>query len=161
MLIAGAAIMIISYVVAIPYFLPQGSDGAEYSIRPGEATAITHNLSPGQAAFSVNFQELPEKPVMTVKDQSGKVLYNGTATGSPFVVPVNASAAGNYTLFIANPSSETLRAVVLVGDEATAVTLGFIQIAGIMVLAAGAIVTVLDSRRSKKMRQFGDVSDLR
>ncbi|HEY7507661.1 MAG TPA: hypothetical protein VH677_00905, partial [Nitrososphaera sp.] len=66
-----------------------------------------------------------------------------------------------YTLFIANPSSETLRAVVLVGDEATAATLGFIQIAGIMVLAAGAIVTVLDSRRSKKMRQFGDVSDLR
>lgn len=161
MLIAGGAIMIISYVVAIPYFLPQGSEGAEYSIRPGETAAITRNLPPGQAAFSVTFQELAERPIMTVKDQEGEVLYNSTATGSPFVVPVNAAAAGNYTLFIANPSSETLRAVVLVGDEATTVTLGFIQIAGIMVLAAGAIVTVLDSRRSKKMRQFGDVSDLR
>jgi len=36
----------------------------------------------------------------------------------------------------------------------------FMLIAGIIASIAGAVITVLDRRRTKKMRQFGDTSDL-
>jgi hypothetical protein len=160
MLIAGGAILVISYIIAIPYFLPQGG-GAEYSISPGETITIIHDLAPGQAAFSITFQETSENPIVAVEGPSGDVLYNSTASGSPLVVTINAAAAGNHTLFITNRSSETLQTVVLIGEETVTLVLAFAQVAGIIVLAAGAIVTVLDKVRNKKMKQFGDMSDLR
>ena len=74
---------------------------------------------------------------------------------------------------MSNPSSSSNLEAALVIDTQEAilnragalsptitVAFGFMLVAGIGALAAGAVITVMDRRRASKMKQFGDTSDL-
>jgi hypothetical protein len=79
---------------------------------------------------------------------------------------------GNYTLAVSNRSPDPIVLSVTIGNEedvsqfvgtslAPAAISLLLLAAGIIIIIAGVAVTILDGRREKKMRQFGDMSDLR
>ncbi|MEO9295829.1 MAG: hypothetical protein ABI347_09545 [Nitrososphaera sp.] len=161
LLVASSALIIISIAVAAPY-IARGAQ-AEYVVGAGKTVEIRREINSGDGIFNITFQELKgSSPKIAIRGPSNQTVYSAVATSFIMTGPVNATAPGNYTLSITNPSTETLRMMVLFGEQEPAtVASGFIQIAGIIVLVAGGIVTVIDSRREKRMKQFGDVSDLR
>jgi hypothetical protein len=160
LLVAGGALVIISIAVAAPY-IARGAQ-AEYVVGAGKTVEIRREINSGDGIYNISFQELKGSPEIAIRGPSNQTVYSAVATSFIMTGPVNATAPGNYTLSITNPSAETLRMMVLFGEqEASTVASGFIQIAGIIVLVAGGIVTVIDGRRDKRMKQFGDVSDLR
>jgi hypothetical protein len=160
LLVAGGALVIISIAVAAPY-IARGAQ-AEYVVGAGKTVEIRREINSGDGIYNISFQELKGSPEIAIRGPSNQTVYSAVATSFIMTGPVNATAPGNYTLSITNPSAETLRMMVLFGEQDPAtVASGFIQIAGIIVLVAGGIVTVIDGRRDKRMKQFGDVSDLR
>jgi hypothetical protein len=75
---------------------------------------------------------------------------------------VEAGAQGNYTLTVSNLAESELGTLVFFEEQAPInIATSFILYAGLIVAAAGAAVTILDKVRNKKMKQFGDMSDLR
>jgi hypothetical protein len=175
MLIAGGAIIIVSFAIAIPLLFSQqqageageGKSGAQYTIGPGQTVQITREVQGGgavQLAYSITFQDLKgTTPAITVSGPDGETLHAEKATSFVATAPVEAAKPGNYTLAITNPSSTaTLEAFVIFGEpQAELVASSFMLYAGITVAVAGGALTVLDRVRAKKMKQFGDVSDLR
>lgn len=173
-LIAGGAIIIASFAIAIPLLVPQqrdngeGNDGSQYTIAPGQTVEIRRQVggdAPGsQVAYSVTFQDLKgTMPAITVTGPGGQVLHRNNVTSFVAAAPVEATRQGNYTLAITNPSAtETLEAFVIFGEpQPELVASSFMLYAGIIVVAAGIALSVMDRVRTKKMKQFGDVSDLR
>lgn len=160
LLVAGGALIIISIAIAAPY-IARGAQ-AEYAVGAGKTIEIRREINSGEGIYNITFQELKGNPDIVIRNPANETVFRTKATSFIVAGPLNATAPGNYTLSITNPSADTLRMMVLFEeqDPATLVS-GFIQIAGVIVLVAGVAVTVLDARRDKRMKQFGDVSDLR
>jgi len=163
MLIGGGAATVISFAIST-YLLPEYT----YSIKPNDRLII-HQFFPNnssQGLYSISFPSFEGQPTLKIMDPSNQTIVEKTIVPPIVSETFVATESGYYTLALTNPSSEkTLDAAILFGDResyasAEQLIASFTLIAGIIASIAGAVITVLDRRRTKKMRQFGDTSDL-
>jgi hypothetical protein len=175
LLIAGGVISAISFAI-LGYYGTQFvnlQDVSKYAISPNGTQEIRQFTEAGQGAYFVAIPESAGQTPIKVTGPAGDTILDKRIE-PPFQFEVfPATTAGNYTLLITNPSSSDLEIVAFVGDQQTVASkslslsstttifaFSFLLIAGIVILAAGAIITILDMRRIQKMKQFGDTSDL-
>lgn len=175
MLIAGGAISAISFVI-LGYYGTQFvnlQDVSKYIIGPNGTQEIRQYTDAGQGAYFVALPESASQTPIKVTSPAGDAILDRKIE-PPFQFEVfPAATAGNYTLLVTNPLNSDLEIVAFFGDQQTvavkslslssATTIfafSFLLIAGIVILAAGVIITILDMRRIQKMKQFGDTSDL-
>ena len=165
MLVAGGAILAASFIIASLYVAPQvttGENGDEYRIAAGGTLEIERRITTGQGLYTVFFPELIGSPLITVKGPDNATLVERAADSTLVVGVVEAGVQGNYTLTVSNLAESELGTRVFFEEQAPInIATSFILYAGLIVIAAGAAVTILDRVRSKKMKQYGDVSDLR
>ncbi|MGI0038044.1 MAG: hypothetical protein ACRD99_06775, partial [Nitrososphaera sp.] len=136
---------------------------------------ISQNLtSAGQGAYIAAFQELGEvRPVVTIRGPADALVLQKSVDQLIVLEAFPVVECGFYSLNLSNPSSTSSleAAVVLDSQEALlsragalspgiTVAFGFMLVAGVGALVAGAVITVMDNRRASKMKQFGDTSDL-
>ena len=165
MLVIGGAILVVSFVIASLYVAPQVNpekDGDEYRIAPGDVLAVERQITTGQGLYTVAFPELVGNQLITVKGPDNATLVERPADSRLVGGVVEAGVAGSYTLAVSNGSGSEVGVFVFFEEQAPiSIAMSFMLYAGLIVLVAGVAVTILDRLRSKKMRQFGDVSDLR
>ncbi len=177
MLIAGGATIIISFIMATLYVAPQitaDKNGQEYRIAPGEKLEVKRRITTGQALYTVLFSQLEDNatdvssgssrlPTITIVGPANETMAQVQADSALKGGVIEAPAVGNYTLSITNPAQEgELGALVYFNEQQpTDIAASFILYGGIIVLVAGVAVAIVDRVRSKKMKQYGDLSDLR
>jgi hypothetical protein len=163
MLIGGGAAAVLSFATSILLLAEY-----TYSIKPNDRLIIEQFFpnNGSQGVYSISFPTFEGQPTLKIMDPLNQTIVEKTIT-PPIVSETFAVVeSGYYTLVLTNPSSEkTLDASILFGDRqsfasAEQLIFSFMLIAGIITAIAGAVITVLDRRRSSKMRQFGDTSDL-
>lgn len=177
MLIAGGTIAAISFAASAYYagqFLASIESGDRHAIAPQGTYEVREAIEAGRGAYIVAFPDFDEsvKASVEVRDPANAVIVQRDVDLPVFSGSFQAGSTGNYTLAVSNRSPDPIVAAAVIGEEAAVLqTLGssffstaasfLLLAAGVVVLAAGVAVTILDGRREKKMRQFGDMSDLR
>lgn len=161
----GAGVLIISFTIASLYVTQQvgaNEQGDQYKVSPGGTLAVKRPITTGQGIYTVLFPKLVGNPVITIKGFDNQTIVENVANNTLVGGSFEARTAGNYTLSISNPSSTEVGAYIYFDEQnPIGAASSFILYSGIVILVAGAAVTILDSRRNKRMKQFGDVSDLR
>jgi hypothetical protein len=165
LLAVGAGVLVVSFAIASLYVTPRigaNEQGDEYRVMPGKMLAIKRPITTGQGIYTVLFPKLVGNPVITIRGPDNQTLVENVARSTLVGGSVNASAAGNYTLSIYKPSSAEIGAYIYFDEQSpVGAASSFILYEGIVILVAGIAVTIFDGRRDKRMKQFGDVSDLR
>jgi len=178
LLVAGGAIAAISISV-LGYYgmrLVANLDAEErYRVEPNGSVKVEQNISStNQATYAVTFPNFTGgMPTVTIRDPADKVILEKRIQPPIVIEPFPVSDSGVYTLTLYNPSpDQVLEASILVSsqesllgradDSSGAMTVAFalLLVAGISAAIAGAVITILDKRRTGKMKQFGDTSDL-
>ena len=160
-LIAGGAVAAVSFATFI-YLL----SGNIHTIKPNESLTIQRFMSSNasEGVYRISFPLFEGKPSLKIVNP-----INQTIVERPIEPPLvnevfTITESGYYTLNITNPSSDaTLEATILFGEResfATPELVSNLVYVGIIATIAGAVITVLDRRRTSKMKQFGDTSDL-
>ena len=176
LLIAGGTAVAVSLTVLGYYGMRLVETLEEkYALEPGKSVEITRNLtSAGQGAYVAAFQELGGvNPVVTIRGPSGNVVVQKSVDQLIVLEAFPVVEAGVYSMNLSNPSmSSTLQAAIVLDSQeavlsragalspAITVAFGFMLVAGIGALVAGAVITIMDRRRFSRMKQFGDTSDL-
>lgn len=163
MLIGGGAAALVSFATSI-FLLAEYS----YSIKPNDRLIVQQFIpnNGSQGVYSISFPTFEGQPTLKIIDPLNQTIVEKTINPPIVSETFVAMESGNYTLVLTNPSTEkTLDASILFGDQesfasAEQLVFSFMLIAGIITAIAGAVITVLDRRRSNKMKQFGDTSDL-
>jgi hypothetical protein len=176
LLIAGGAAVAVSLTVLGYYGMRLVETLEEkYTLEPGRSVEISQNLtSAGQGAYIAAFQELGGvNPVVTIRGPADNVLVQKSVDQLIVLEAFPVVEGGIHFMNLSNPStSSTLEAAMVLDSQeavlsragalspAITVAFGFMLIAGIGAMAAGAVITLLDRRRFSRMKQFGDTSDL-
>jgi hypothetical protein len=177
-LLAGGAIVAAGIAASVYYvgeFLSEIERTGVHSIDPRGSFEIMQTISGTQGAYFVAFPGYDENPVraaIKVAGPSGNIVER--EVDLPFYSEQFAvQGAGNYTLAISNLSESTIQVAAIIGDPeaiaeivsastiASSAVASFVVIAGIAALLAGGALVVIDRRRTKKMKQYGDLSDLK
>jgi uncharacterized membrane protein len=178
LLIAGGAIIAVGFAIFSYYtvvFAARLLSENNYSVDPGSEQSIQQFISQNssEGTYLVALPQLAGQPKLKIASPEGQTLVEQqiaeTVTAGTFPI----ASSGNYTLTLANPSSDVLQASIVFGDQESiiqsglgisplvlALSFNFALYAGIAVIAAGIVITILDRRRISKMKQFGDTSDL-
>lgn len=175
-LIAGGVLIAVGLFASGYYGEQVLEDMQKHTIQPNSYVQIVQNIPAGSGLYIVAIPEFESnsQPAVKVTDPSGETLVQKTVQ-APFVSePFSAATAGNYTLTITNMSQDTvLDASGIIGDQQaiesvlgtsfliSSALLVLFFASGVVVAAIGVVLTVLDARKAKNMKQFGDVSDLR
>ena len=160
-MIAGGAVATVSFATFI-YLLA----GNIHTIKPNDSLTIQRFISSNasQGVYRISFPLFEGKPNLKIVNPINQTIVERTID-PPLVSEVfTITESGYYTLVITNPSADTtLEATILFGDRESFATpelvSNFVYV-GIIAAIAGAVITVLDRRRTNKMKQFGDTSDL-
>lgn len=160
-MIAGGAVAAVSFATFI-YLLA----GNIHTIKPNENLTIQRFISSNtsQGVYRISFPLFEGKPNLKIVNPINQTIVERTID-PPLVSEVfTITESGYYTLVLTNPSSDTtLEATILFGDRESFATpelvSNFVYV-GIIAAIAGTVITVLDRRRTSKMKQFGDTSDL-
>jgi hypothetical protein len=165
LLVVGAGVLVASFAIASLYVTRQvgaNEQGDEYRVSPGGTLAVERPITTGQGIYTVLFPKLVGSPVITIRGPDNQTIVESVAKSTLVGGSVDARAAGNYTLSIANPADTEIGAYIYFDEQnPIGAASSFILYAGIVILVAGGAVTIFDGRRDKRMKQFGDVSDLR
>jgi hypothetical protein len=178
LLIVGGAIVALSFFASNYYasqFLQEIQDKNMHVIAPAATLDLQENITSGNGAYVVAFPDYSKNPVhatVSVSNPDGNSVLKRNLNLPLYSEPFVAQKQGNYTLAISNLGNNSISASVVFGEEqvvseviampnmvSTAIST-LLLIAGIIILAAGGIVTVLDRRKAQKMKQFGDMSDM-
>lgn len=179
MLIVGGAIAIISFSMLGYYtmqFVNIIQQEGKYTIEPGSSINLRENINNIQSIgiYVVAFAEVGgggQASVM-IMDHKGKIIVKKNIYPPIAIEPFNAEVPGLYDLKLLNPTDEVLEASIAFGDQndmlsrknlpsaMTVLILVSLLITGIALAIAGAIITILDRSKIKRMKQFGDTSDL-
>jgi hypothetical protein len=160
-LIAGGAVAAVGFAVFV-YLL----SGNMHTIKPNESLTIQRFISSNasQGVYRISFPFFEGQPLLKIVGPANQTILekniNPPLASEEFAI----TQGGNYTMILTNPSSDaTLEAPILFGDRESFATLEYVSAlvyAGVIAAIAGAVITVLDRRRTSKMKQFGDTSDL-
>jgi len=179
LIVAGGAVAVTSLSMLGYYgtiLITTIEDEDKRKIQPNGVIPFTANISnTEQGAYAVIFSDFSGlRPTVTLRDPSNQTIV-GKAVEPPLALELfTVTDEGNYTLTLANPSSDrVLEAFAILGSQeyvlnnseiaAAAMTtfaLGSLLMGGIAAAVSGAVITVIDKRRLGKMKQFGDTSDL-
>lgn len=179
LLIAGGAIAAVSFSVLGFYGMKLVASleaGEKHRVDPNESRKLAEQqiVNSSQGAYLVSFPAFTGgRPTVTIKDPMNRTILE-KGIDPPIIIEAFPTATnGNYTLTLFNPSSDqVLEASVLLGEQKTVLTaadassailtlvFGFLFISGIAAVIAGAGILILDRRRTSRMKQFGDTSDL-
>jgi hypothetical protein len=176
MLIAGGAMVVISFSMFGYYglqFVNSIQQEEKLSVEPGGSLEIKQNINASQGAYVVAFPDFDGQAAVTVLDPAGRILVDKNISPPIVLEPFKVEQPGVYTLTLFNPTDQVLEATLVLGDQETVLSKGFdlpsamtavaltsLLGIGIAVTIAGAVITVLDKRRTSRMKQFGDTSDL-
>ncbi|MEM3159296.1 MAG: hypothetical protein QXJ74_00775 [Nitrososphaera sp.] len=180
LLLAGGAIVAAGLAASLYYvseFLAEIERTGVHSIAPRDSFEVVQGIGGTQGAYFVAFPGYEENPVaatIRVTDPSGDTVVEREIDLPFYSEQFAAQSAGNYTLAVLNSSSDSaVQVSAIIGDPETIAELvgtstiassavaSFIVMAGIAVLVAGGALIVLDRRRTQKMKQYGDLSDLK
>ena len=162
-LITGGSVAVISFVIST-FLLTENT----YVIGPGDNLTLRQHFSNSslQGVYSISIPYYEDQPNLKIVNARNQTVTDRNIT-APFVSETFSSEGDDYfTLILTNPSTDkALEASVLFGDRASfasteQVISSFMLSAGIITAIAGSVITILDRRRSSKMKQFGDTSDL-
>ncbi|AIF85031.1 hypothetical protein NTE_02996 [Candidatus Nitrososphaera evergladensis SR1] len=179
LLIAGGAIVALSFIASNYYasqFLKEIQEKNMHTIAPGAKFDLQGNITSGNGAYVVAFPNYSSagsvRATVSISDPDGEPVLEKNLNLPFFSEPFAAQKQGNYTLTISNLGNTSLDASVIFGEEqvvgevigmpnvvSTAIS-SLLLIAGIIVLAAGGAIMLIDRHRDQKMKQFGDMSDL-
>ena len=162
MMIAGGAVAAASFAVSL--YLVSGST---YTIEPNERIVVKRFVSnASEGLYSVSFPLYEGHLGLQILDAANRTIVDESISPPIINGVFSIQESGNYTLILTNPSPDaSLVASVLFGDRdsfATGEQLALYSLlyVGITAVVAGAVITILDRRRSSRMKQFGDTSDL-
>jgi hypothetical protein len=178
MLVIGGAIAIISFSI-LGYYTLQFVDSIQqegkYTIAPGDSLNVIENIghTQGIGIYVVAFPEFVGQASITITDSVGNIIIDKTINPPIVIETFSTEVLGSYSLELRNPTDQTLEAAVGLGDyedmfsrrsNLSPVSM-FILVSllgiGIALTIAGATITILDrNHTNKKMKQFGDTSDL-
>ena len=178
MLIAGGAIAAAGFAAMAYYgvqFISDISSTGRHTVEPQGTYELEQGIEAGTGTYIVSLPDYGGGPVMIsvqVRDPAGTALVDKQVDAPFFAESFTAPVTGNYTLAVSNTSPDPIVLSVTMGNEedvsqfvgtslAPAAISLLLLAAGIIIIIAGVAVTILDGRREKKMRQFGDMSDLR
>jgi hypothetical protein len=175
--IVGGTIAVISFSMLGYYaiqFLNTIQQEGKYTIEPGRSINLQQNLNDTQGIYIIAFADLiGTQASVTIKDRAGKVLVDKNIDQPIILETFDVKVPGLYNMTVVNPTGHRVEAAVHFGgpeqllieknylSSAVTVTLFMSLLAvGIAVVIAGVTIIILDRHRVKKMKQFGDTSDL-
>jgi hypothetical protein len=174
-LIAGGAMVAISILMLAYYglqFVNSIEQEETITVGPGSSIELQQNINARLGAYVVAFQDFRGQAAVKITDPSGRPVVEKSISPPLVMELFEVGEPGVHTLVLSNPTDVVLEAAVVLGDsetvlEMTQLTSAVLALAftsllviGIAVAIAGAVITILDRRRSNKMKQFGDTSDL-
>src|SRR5215213_7397894 len=130
------------------------------------------NNTQGIGMYVVAFAEFGGQASVIIMDHTGKIIVDKNLNPPITIEPFDAEVPGLYNMTLLNPTDRVLEAAMSFGDwehvlsrknlfsPMTVLIFVFLLGIGIALAIAGAIITVLDRSRIKRMKQFGDTSDL-
>jgi hypothetical protein len=178
MLAAGGAIALIIFSMLGYYslhFVNVIQHEGTYIIEPHGSINMGQNINntQGIGMYVVAFAEFAGQASVIIMDHTGKVIVDNKNLHPPITIETfDAEVPGLYNLTLLNPTDRVLEAAMSFGDwehvlgrknlfsAMTVLIFVFLLGIGIAVAIAGAIITILDRSRVKRMKQFGDTSDL-
>lgn len=179
LLLAGGAIVAAGFAASVYYvgeFLSELEKAGVHTVAPKSSFEIMQEIGETQGAYFVAFPGYEENPVsaaIKVTDPSGDTIVEREVDLPFYSEQFSAQGAGNYTLVISNPSESPIAVSAIIGDPesiseivgastiASSAVASFVLMAGIAVLVAGGALTIIDRRKTQKMKQYGDLSDLK
>ena len=177
LLAAGGTLIAISFAILL-YYGPRivsGIQAEANSVSPGNHLIVSEQINSSRGAYLVVISEpVQPLPTFTIQDPNNRTIATRTVDSPVVFQQFLASDPGNYTLNLVNLSNTSaIQVSATIGDQeqvftkridvsaaVASVAFGFLAVAGIGVLIAGVVVTILDKRRIHKMKQYGDTSDL-
>lgn len=173
LLIAGGIVVVTSFAILGYYsmkFVSSLQNESRHEIAPGSHFELQRYISSAyshQGAYIVALSEGNYQDVrIRVIDPANQSIVDKPAA-SPFVIETfSAPQDGNYTLSVTNLSrNSTVVTSAVLGDQESIVgsqtqVYSYALIAGIAIAVAGAAITIIDRKRLKEMKKFGDTSDL-
>jgi hypothetical protein len=176
-LIVGAAVAVISFSMLGYYamqFLSNIQQEGKYAIQPGHSINLRRSINDTQGIYIIAFADfIGAQASVTIKDSLGKTVVDNTIDPPIIIESFNAQIPGPYNLMLLNPTDQSLEAAIYFGGQeqvlneknyfSYAITLTlFMSLLGIGIALAiaGMVIIILDKRRTDKMKQFGDTSDL-
>lgn len=163
-------------VYYVDVFLSEMEKTGIRSVAAEGSFELVQRINGTQGAYFVAFPGYEQNPVsisVTVSDPTGDVVVEREVDLPFYSEQFAAERAGNYTLEVSNQSESTLEVSAIIGDPetisdivgvstiASTAVASFIVMGGIAVLVVGGALTILDRRKTQKMRQYGDMSDLK
>jgi hypothetical protein len=176
-LIVGGATAIISFSMLGYYtlqFVNIIQQEGKHRIDPGGSINVEQNINniQGIGIYAIAFAEFTGSASLIIMDNEGKTIVNKSINQPIVIEPFNAESQGIYTLYLFNPTDQVLEAAIGFGDQDdvlsrknllsfdTVVILVSTLVIGIALAIVGIVITILDRRQIKRMKQFGDTSDL-
>jgi hypothetical protein len=175
MLIAGGAMVAISILMLAYYglqFVNSIEQEETITVESGGSIEVQQNINPSLGAYVVAFQDFEGQAAVKITDPSGRPVIDKSISPPLVMELFEVGEPGVHTLVLSNPTDGVLEAAVVLGDSETvlertqlssavlALAFTSLLVIGVAVAIAGAVITILDRRRSNKMKQFGDTSDL-
>jgi hypothetical protein len=177
MLSVGGAIAIISFSMLGYYglqFVNVVQREGKYTIEPHGSINMRQNINntQGIGMYVIAFAEFGGQASVIIMDHTGKIIVDKNLNPPITIESFNAEVPGLYNLTLSNPTDRVLEAAMIFGDwehvlgredlfsAMTILYIVFLLGTGITLAIVGAIITILDRSRKKRMKQFGDTSDL-
>ena len=177
MLVAGGAIALIIFSMLGYFglhFVNAIQHEGKYIIKPHSSINMRQNINntQGIGMYVVAFAELDGQASIIIMDHTGKIIVHKNLHPPITMETFDAGVPGLYNLTLSNPTDRVLEAAMSFGDwehvldrkslfSAMTVLIFVVLLGiGITLAIAGAIITILDRSRVKRMKQFGDTSDL-
>jgi hypothetical protein len=174
-LIVGGAMAVVSFSMLgyyIVQFMNNIQQEGKYTIQPGRSISVRQSINDTRGIYVIAFADFGGQASVMIKDHVGKIIVDKNID-PPFIIEsFNVDVPGLYDLMLSNPTDKVLEAAIDFGDQGHVLggenlsyfmtVLGLISLLGIgiAVAIAGAVITILDRSRIKKMKQFGDTGDL-
>jgi hypothetical protein len=177
MLAAGGATALIIFSMLGYYglqFVNVIQQEGKYIIEPHGSINMRQNINntQGIGMYVVAFPEFGGQASVIIMDHTGKIIVDKNLHPPITIETFDAEVPGLYNLTLLNPTDRVLEAAMSFGDwehvlgrknlfsAMTVFIFVFLLGVGIALAIAGAILTILDRSRVKRMKQFGDTSDL-
>lgn len=177
LLAVGGAIAVISFSMLGYYglqFVNVIQQEAKYTIESHGSINMLQNINntQGVGMYVVALAEFDGQASVIIMDHTGRIIVDKNLNSPITIEPFDAEVPGLYNMTLLNPTDRVLEAAMSFGDwesvlsrknlfsPMTVLIFVFLLGIGIALALAGAIITILDRSRIKRMKKFGDTSDL-
>jgi hypothetical protein len=177
MLAASGAIALIIFSMLGYYslhFVNVIQNEGKYIIEPHDSINMRQNINntQGIGMYVVDFAEFGGQASVIIMDYTGKIIIDKNLHPPITIETFNVEVPGLYNLTLSNPTDRAIEVAMIFGDweyvlgrknlfsAMTVLIFVFLLVICIAVAIAGTIITILDRRRVKRMKQLGDTSDL-